>query len=232
MPGSPKGPESGEPGEAGPGEQEPGVAGTEETGGGQEPPGAPGAGDPGEESPGCVDGDEAGEGGWETSNQVPAQTAEMPPMPSGSGGGPAEQAEPGQSEGEGELDKALESFDGEIMSEREVIMARSNENAGKTGSSIPMPGSGGGSGSQTGGAEGVPGAEQGSTDAPGGPMGMPRASSAPPPPMASAGDIPDDIPDAKDDDIIARQLREAAMKETDPELKEKLWDEYRRYKGA
>ncbi len=50
--------------------------------------------------------------------------------------------------------------------------------------------------------------------------------------MASAGDIPDDIPDAKDDDIIARQLREAAMKETDPELKEKLWDEYRRYKGA
>ena len=38
------------------------------------------------------------------------------------------------------------------------------------------------------------------------------------------------LPDAKDDDIIARQLREAAMQETDPELKEKLWDEYRRYK--
>ena len=41
-----------------------------------------------------------------------------------------------------------------------------------------------------------------------------------------------DIPDAKDDDIIARQLREAAMQETDPILKEKIWDEYRRYKGA
>lgn len=33
-----------------------------------------------------------------------------------------------------------------------------------------------------------------------------------------------------DDDIVARQLREAAEKETDPELKEKLWEEYRRYK--
>ena len=38
--------------------------------------------------------------------------------------------------------------------------------------------------------------------------------------------------DAKDDDIIARQLREAAMAEPDPELREKLWDEYRRYKGS
>ena len=35
-----------------------------------------------------------------------------------------------------------------------------------------------------------------------------------------------------DDDIVARQLREAAEKETDPELKEKLWEEYRKYKSA
>ncbi|MCW8932110.1 MAG: hypothetical protein OQL19_17995 [Gammaproteobacteria bacterium] len=33
-----------------------------------------------------------------------------------------------------------------------------------------------------------------------------------------------------DDDIVSRQLKEAAEKETDPELKEKLWDEYYRYK--
>ena len=33
-----------------------------------------------------------------------------------------------------------------------------------------------------------------------------------------------------DDDIVARQLREAAEKETDPELKKKLWEEYRKYK--
>ena len=33
-----------------------------------------------------------------------------------------------------------------------------------------------------------------------------------------------------DDDIVARQLREAAEKETDPELKAKLWEEYEAYK--
>jgi hypothetical protein len=41
---------------------------------------------------------------------------------------------------------------------------------------------------------------------------------------------PPDIPDGKDDDIVARQLREAAESEQDPELREKLWEEYRKYK--
>ena len=40
-----------------------------------------------------------------------------------------------------------------------------------------------------------------------------------------------DAPPAEDDDdIVARQLREAAEEETDPVLREKLWEEYRRYK--
>jgi hypothetical protein len=42
--------------------------------------------------------------------------------------------------------------------------------------------------------------------------------------------VPADIPDGSDDDVVARQLREAAEKETDPELKKKLWEEYRKYK--
>ena len=42
--------------------------------------------------------------------------------------------------------------------------------------------------------------------------------------------VPPDVGDGSDDDIVARQLREAAEKETDPELREKLWEEYRRYK--
>ena len=40
-----------------------------------------------------------------------------------------------------------------------------------------------------------------------------------------------DIPSGNDDDVIARQLREAAEAETDPEVKEKLWEEYRKYKN-
>ncbi len=41
---------------------------------------------------------------------------------------------------------------------------------------------------------------------------------------------PADVPDGSDDDIVARQIREAALKEKDPVLREKLWDEYRKYK--
>ncbi len=44
--------------------------------------------------------------------------------------------------------------------------------------------------------------------------------------------VPEDIPDGSDDDVVARQIREAAEKETDPALKKKLWEEYRRYKSG
>lgn len=46
-----------------------------------------------------------------------------------------------------------------------------------------------------------------------------------------ASRTPEDIPDGRDDDIVARQIREAAVKEEDPGLREKLWAEYRTYKG-
>ena len=42
---------------------------------------------------------------------------------------------------------------------------------------------------------------------------------------------PEDIPSGRDDDVVARQLREAAMTEPDPELREALWSEYRNYTG-
>jgi hypothetical protein len=38
------------------------------------------------------------------------------------------------------------------------------------------------------------------------------------------------IPDGNDDDIVARRLRKAAEQETDPELKDKLWQEYVEYR--
>ena len=42
---------------------------------------------------------------------------------------------------------------------------------------------------------------------------------------------PADIPSGSDDDVVARQIREAAMNEPDPALREKLWEEYRKYKN-
>lgn len=45
------------------------------------------------------------------------------------------------------------------------------------------------------------------------------------------GTTPEDIPPAANDDAIAAQIRLAAEAETDPEIRKKLWDEYRNYKG-
>ena len=44
--------------------------------------------------------------------------------------------------------------------------------------------------------------------------------------------IPEDIPDPQGDDIVARQIREAAIAATDPALKEKLWEEYKNYRAG
>lgn len=49
--------------------------------------------------------------------------------------------------------------------------------------------------------------------------------------IAENGKIPEDIPPADNDDAIAAQIRVAAEAETDPEIRKKLWDEYRKYKG-
>jgi hypothetical protein len=215
-------------GSAGGGAELPGAGQSGGGSGSEMPGGQAGSGLPGSGS-GTGSGDEPGSGGeggwedglpggsedgWETSNQVPG-TARIPPMPSERGKPPGS--------GDGELDGALEDFDGEILSEREVIRERSNETAGTGGGGASLPEA----------SAGEPGGS-GNADMPerGGPLGVPSNRNSPPPPspVATAG-VPDDIPDAKDDDIIARQLREAAMQETDPELKEKLWDEYRRYKG-
>ncbi len=45
------------------------------------------------------------------------------------------------------------------------------------------------------------------------------------------GKLPEDIPPADNDNIVARQIREAASSEADPQKQAKLWNEYRRYKG-
>jgi hypothetical protein len=186
-----------------------GTAGTDATDGAANPAGTAGTAG--------VDDD-----GWVTSNQIPGAGADGQP------GGAAPDGPPGRGR-DSALDRALEGLDGQILAERAVIQARANETAdpGAAGTSASA-----GAGDQ--GADGVPdanGSSQGTVFARTMP-GIPTNRTAPPGPRPAAGALPDDIPTgAQDDDIIARQLREAAMQETDPELRDKLWDEYRRYKG-
>lgn len=48
---------------------------------------------------------------------------------------------------------------------------------------------------------------------------------------SGSGAVPSDIPGSDDDDIVAQQLRQAALETSDPVAREKLWDDYRKYKG-
>jgi hypothetical protein len=70
--------------------------------------------------------------------------------------------------------------------------------------------------------------EEGGYGSVGGGMGG-RSGGAPDAPAVH--EAPEDIPSGNDDDIVARQLREAAMREPDPDIREALWNEYRKYKG-
>lgn len=56
------------------------------------------------------------------------------------------------------------------------------------------------------------------------------------PGVEKKGKMPDfktgNVGDVSDDDVVARQLREAAEAETDQLLKEQLWEEYKKYKNS
>ena len=45
------------------------------------------------------------------------------------------------------------------------------------------------------------------------------------------GKTPDDIPNVDNDSVFEGQIRAAAIAEPDPEIQNKLWNEYRTYKG-
>ena len=136
-----------------------------------------------------------------------------------------------------QLDAAMAEFDGMIMDARAAAAEREQDSDGEG-----APANAGGplfeeadiTEELGGGPSGRPGDKEASG---------PDGASEPPSGQATTygGDgaiigrsggstVPANIPDGRDDDIVARQIREAAMKEQDPVLREKLWDEYRKYK--
>jgi hypothetical protein len=129
-----------------------------------------------------------------------------------------------------ELDESVGDFDEVLMEEQREIetVSRNTEGygtgSGRSGGNISL-------GEQAAGAQG--GASGGASGGGGGGGGA--ASRSDPLEGMSESDIeqrtPDDIAVIMDDDIVAKQLREAALAEDDPELRERLWEEYRKYKG-
>jgi len=166
--------------------------------------------------------------------------------PSGTGGWGGEdqgcEGDVGQYPGESDadrkarLEKTLEEsvggFDDVLAEEQKEIstVGRSTEgfggNAGGAGTGRVGLGKQAGGGAGGGGSGGGAAGEAGSIAGP----QEPRESS-----VAGMSEeeirarTPDDIPDLVSEDIVAKQLREAALAEDDPVLRERLWDEYRTY---
>lgn len=171
-----------------------------------------------------------GEDGWESSNEDPgdgrpAGGARRP----GAEGEDARRSPGGRPGAQGEFDEAIGVLDGQILAERADVYARRNETAGQTGRA-GMPSGGESEPDESEQTKGVPGPPspgvmpEGGSRQPGRPA--PRAIPAP------AAPVPPDVRDARDDDVVCRQLREAAMAETDDALREALWDEYRRCRNG
>jgi len=132
-----------------------------------------------------------------------------------------------------ELDEQLGVFDGIILGRRQDVIARTNEQGA---GNIPVASGGGGTDAGIGSAPLLtasrdPNNMQTRGQLPTGASSDNRTGDYQNEPPANTN-IPEDISDGTDDDIVARQLREAAMQEQDPELRDKLWDEYRKYKAG
>ena len=149
---------------------------------------------------------------WETSNEQPQEANQSESTNNNEQQGSQDQKE------KGKLQTTLDEFDKEILAERQDL--KTNE-VPASESRLGEP--------RTIAVNSQTGSNEAQTDFEGDSGGF-QVSVQPIPSQKGRNPIPDDIPDARDDDIIARQLREAAMQEQDPLLKEKLWDEYKRYK--
>lgn len=121
------------------------------------------------------------------------------------------------------FDVALGEFDKRIARERiEIESRRDAGGAGEDG--FEDEGEGAGSGGSAMPTE-VDGDSEIAGRVPGGPGGRGQPHQGPRFPA------PEGTPDGSDDDVVARQLREAAETEEDPELRKRLWEEYRKYKS-
>ena len=127
---------------------------------------------------------------------------------------------------EDDLDDSLGVFDGKIGDARSTVL----NGAPPTTSGLPAQST------RPGASNGQQGGEGGRNQSDAQSEGQ-RGSASAGAQVASAkngggGNVPENIPDGQDDDIVAQQLREAAMSESDPELQAKLWEEYARYKSG
>ncbi len=124
---------------------------------------------------------------------------------------------------------SLGTFDEMLLKEQQTISAqvKKQREEGSQAGTLP-PGDAGTDNNQAASAGERDARENPTTAAPAGrskAAGIGTKQQPQMPPTAGTKDL-----SQSDDDIIAKQLKEAAEQETDPEIKEKLWEEYRKYR--
>lgn len=148
-----------------------------------------------------------------------SETANLPSWepPENQGSGPLSDAD--LEELEKVLDESMGTFDGDILREQENARDKTG-NVGSSGGQSQVGDTAGVGQFETyegGDSSGETTAQAGSSESAGSGSGG-SGSKVPPP--------------SPDDDIVARQIREAALAETDPVQREILLQEYERYKGG
>ena len=140
------------------------------------------------------------------------------------------------------LDASLDNFDDSVLAGGSSgtgdidILSPTGSSGGGVDSDEPLFEEGGEGASDSSAAieqraaEGAPPGADGA-DGAAGAAGANQASASQTPEDGEIIPLPDDIDDGQGDDIVLRQIRDAATKERDPVLREKLWDEYRRIKN-
>jgi hypothetical protein len=202
-------------------------------------------------TPSASRGQEGGTGG-----ALPAAATQPAPANTGAAGdpvsgdaapaganGPGQTSEERQAAIDKRLNDSLGSFDAELRTEQQRVAQERDARRAAAAGSAAVEGQGA---DKSGESPGTASAEAPpeDTDKPGA-SGRHPGRARPRDPSGDlksekAGKKPDDnagngasareIPDGSDDDVVARRLRQAAQQETDPELKEKLWQEYIDYK--
>ena len=111
---------------------------------------------------------------------------------------------------EDKLDASLRDFDEMLLKKNEELSKLSRKEGGSEGSGYTNQG-----GTESGLGENSDGSVSASRG-----------------PGQSVAGVRSQDNEFDNDDVVARQIREAAEKETDPELKKKLWAEYKKYKAG
>jgi hypothetical protein len=186
------------------------------------------------------EGEREGEGEGEREGEGEGERESGPESGQPGDQGEGQTSYPGPRNGNGgsELDKALDDsiaiFEGRILDARNEVLGSTPPPT--SAENVPGVAVLGGRGQEQGSATfeenanerlepGIPDVIERGRMPEGGELTKTGVESATPP-------VPEDVPSPQGDDIVAQQLREAAAAETDPDLRAKLWDEYKKYKAG